>query len=123
MSDPLTDVSRPSALPVAHLSNKRDPHAQSLIEQDSKTYLDNIEEEWNRRVDAEIETLVDGMVDLVGLASVRPLSLVKGKANDDALGRLGTRTNSVSLKNPFKLNPGRNPWSELPIPSCPSRIP
>ena len=70
MSDPLTDVSRPSALPVAHLSNKRDPHAQSLIEQDSKTYLDNIEEEWNKRVDAEIETLVDGMVDLVGLASV-----------------------------------------------------
>jgi len=29
-----------------------------------------VEEAWNKRVDAEVEILVDGMVDLVGLASI-----------------------------------------------------
>ncbi|XP_006459255.1 hypothetical protein AGABI2DRAFT_66700 [Agaricus bisporus var. bisporus H97] len=69
MSDvPQTDVSRPSALPTANL--QRTATAQSLVDQNSSEYLDAIEEEWNKRVDMEVETLVDGMVDLVTLASV-----------------------------------------------------
>ena len=65
---PQTDVSRPSALPTAKLLY-RGP-AQPLVEQNSAEYLDSIEEEWNKKVDMEIETLVDGMVDFVSLASV-----------------------------------------------------
>lgn len=65
---PQTDVSRPSALPTARLHNRGPPN---VTEQNSAEYLDNIEEEWNKRVDVEIETLVDGMVDIVGLAAVR----------------------------------------------------
>ena len=65
---PQTDVSRPSALPTARL---RQHHSQPVIDQASNEYLDGIEEEWNRRVDVEIETLVDGMVDIVSLAAVR----------------------------------------------------
>jgi mediator of RNA polymerase II transcription subunit 22 len=69
MSDvPQTDVSRPSALPTANL--QRTATSQSLVDQNSAEYLDAIEEEWNKRVDMEVETLVDGMVDLVTLASV-----------------------------------------------------
>ncbi|KAK1222884.1 hypothetical protein PQX77_014306 [Marasmius sp. AFHP31] len=64
---PQTDVSRPSALPTATLLQRGIPLAQ--VDQNSSEYLDGIEEEWNKRVDAEVETLVDGMVDLVGLAS------------------------------------------------------
>ncbi|KAG6828621.1 hypothetical protein H0H92_007266 [Tricholoma furcatifolium] len=64
---PQTDVSRPSALPTAKLSR---PNAQPSIEQSSAEYLDTVEEEWNKRVDMEVETLVDGMVDLVSLASI-----------------------------------------------------
>ena len=74
MSDiPQTDVSRPSALPSAKLT-QRGNVPQALLEQNSSEYLDSIEEEWNKRVDMEVETLVDGMVDLVSLASVSPLS-------------------------------------------------
>lgn len=65
---PQTDVSRPSALPTAKLS--RGNASQPSVDQNSSEYLDAIEEEWNKRVDMEVETLVDGMVDLVGLASV-----------------------------------------------------
>lgn len=69
MSDiPQTDVSRPSALPTARL--QRATGVQPTIEQNSTEYLDSIEEEWNKKVDAEVETLVDGMVDLVNLAAV-----------------------------------------------------
>jgi len=66
---PQTDVSRPSALPTAKL-NQRGNVNKPLVEQNSAEYLDAIEEEWNKRVDLEVETLVDGMVDLVGLASI-----------------------------------------------------
>ncbi|KAG7089352.1 hypothetical protein E1B28_011042 [Marasmius oreades] len=65
---PQTDVSRPSALPTATLTQRGIAPAQ--VDQNSSDYLDAIEEEWNKRVDAEVETLVDGMVDLVGLASI-----------------------------------------------------
>ncbi|KAG5647328.1 hypothetical protein DXG03_000396 [Asterophora parasitica] len=65
---PQTDVSRPSALPTAKLT--RGNVAQASVEQSSSEYLDTIEEEWNKRVDMEVETLVDGMADLVSLASI-----------------------------------------------------
>ena len=64
---PQTDVVRRVALPTASLLPRS---SQPAIEQDSDAYLEAIEEEWNKKVDVEIETLVDGMVDLVGLASV-----------------------------------------------------
>ena len=68
MSDvPQTDVSRRAALPTASLLPRS---SQPTIDQSSDEYLDAIEEEWNKKVDAEIDTLVDGMVDLVSLASV-----------------------------------------------------
>ncbi|KAI8986629.1 hypothetical protein BD414DRAFT_38518 [Trametes punicea] len=68
MSDvPQTDVSRPSALPTAKLLQRP---TQPLVDQDSNEYLDAIEEEWNKKVDVEIETLVDGMADIVSLASI-----------------------------------------------------
>ncbi|KAG8213241.1 surfeit locus protein 5 subunit 22 of mediator complex-domain-containing protein [Butyriboletus roseoflavus] len=65
---PQTDVSRPSALPTATLHQRSAVNA--LVDQDSDEYLDNIEEEWNKRLDAEVEVLVDGMVDIVSLASI-----------------------------------------------------
>jgi len=66
---PQTDVSRPSALPTAKLL-QRSTFSQALVDQKSDEYLDNVEEEWNKKVDTEIETLVDGMVDIVSLASI-----------------------------------------------------
>lgn len=69
MSDvPQSDVSRPSKLPTANLLPQG--LAPPAVEQTSAEYLANVEEEWNKRVDVEIETLADGMVDLVNLASV-----------------------------------------------------
>lgn len=67
---PQTDVSRPSALPTAKLL-QRPTFNQALVDQNSDEYLDAIEEEWNKKLDAEAEVLVDGMVDIVSLASVR----------------------------------------------------
>ncbi|ETW83240.1 hypothetical protein HETIRDRAFT_315835 [Heterobasidion irregulare TC 32-1] len=64
-----TDVPRPSALPTANLRSRLAP-SQPFVDQTSNEYLDNIEEEWNKKVDVEIETLADGMVDLVNLASI-----------------------------------------------------
>ncbi|KAF8196890.1 hypothetical protein K438DRAFT_1825736 [Mycena galopus ATCC 62051] len=69
MAEPQTDVSRPSALPTANFL-QRGTASQSLVDQNSTEYLDTIEEEWNKKVDLEVETLLDGMVDLVGLASI-----------------------------------------------------
>ncbi|KAI0300950.1 hypothetical protein BC826DRAFT_905175 [Russula brevipes] len=69
MSDlPQSDVSRPSKLPTANLLLQG--AAPPAIEQTSAEYLEAVEEEWNKRVDVEIETLADGMVDLVNLASI-----------------------------------------------------
>ncbi|KAF8169762.1 hypothetical protein BJ912DRAFT_1066991 [Pholiota molesta] len=66
---PQTDVSRPSALPTANFL-QRGIGSQSIVDQNSAEYLDAIEEEWNKKVDMEVEILVDGMVDLVSLASI-----------------------------------------------------
>ncbi|KAH8118165.1 surfeit locus protein 5 subunit 22 of mediator complex-domain-containing protein [Phellopilus nigrolimitatus] len=65
-----TDVSRPSALPTARLRPSA-AQAQSSVDQNSDEFLDFVEEEWNKKVDVEVETLVDGMVDIVNLASIR----------------------------------------------------
>jgi mediator of RNA polymerase II transcription subunit 22 len=82
MSDvPQTDVSRPSALPTANL--QRTATSQSLVDQNSAEYLDAIEEEWNKRVDMEVETLVDGMVDLVTLASVIRATILPSRSSLD----------------------------------------
>ncbi|EPQ54344.1 hypothetical protein GLOTRDRAFT_78346 [Gloeophyllum trabeum ATCC 11539] len=64
-----TDVSRPSALPSAKLTN-RNRETRPFADLKSDEYLDSVEEEWNKRVDAEVDTLVEGMVDLVSLASI-----------------------------------------------------
>ncbi|TFY72274.1 hypothetical protein EVG20_g737 [Dentipellis fragilis] len=66
---PQTDVSRPSALPTANLLH-RGGASQPLVDQNSAEYLNGIEEEWNKKIDVEVETLADGMVDLVNLASI-----------------------------------------------------
>ncbi|KAN0120662.1 hypothetical protein V8E52_003931 [Russula decolorans] len=65
---PQSDVSRPSKLPTARLL----PHGAALPATDRTPaeYLEAAEEEWNKRVDVEIETLAEGMVDLVNLASI-----------------------------------------------------
>ena len=73
---PQTDVSRPSALPTARLPQP--PNQSSFAAAyggidpsiNSGEYLTTVEEEWNKKIDVDIETLVDGMVDIVGLASV-----------------------------------------------------
>jgi len=66
---PQTDVSRPSALPTAKLL-QRPAFSQALVDQNSDEYLDANEEDWNKKLDAEVEVLVDGMVDIVSLASI-----------------------------------------------------
>ncbi|KAH8994926.1 hypothetical protein EDB92DRAFT_2085226 [Lactarius akahatsu] len=65
---PQSDVSRPSKLPTANLLPQG--AAPPAADQNSAEYLDAVEEEWNKKVDVEIETLADGMVDLVNLASI-----------------------------------------------------
>jgi hypothetical protein len=71
-----SDVSRPSALPTANLRLRG---AQTLSqptnagienEHDSEAYLDAFEEDWNKRIDSEMDVLVEGMTDLVSLAQV-----------------------------------------------------
>lgn len=64
-----TDAIRPTALPSASLTSA---HAldESPADQTSDEYLNGVYEDWNKKVDAEIETLVDGMTDLVQIASV-----------------------------------------------------
>ncbi|KAJ7592906.1 hypothetical protein C8J56DRAFT_780203 [Mycena floridula] len=69
MSEPQTDVSRPSALPTGKLF-QRGNATRAAVDQNSAEYLDGIEEEWNKKVDLEIDVLVEGMVDLVSLASI-----------------------------------------------------
>lgn len=41
----------------------------------SDEYLRGVEEEVNRGIDREVETLIEGMEEILSLASVRPLSL------------------------------------------------
>ena len=92
MVDVSTDVSRPSALPTGIL---RPTLSQSHTnEQKSEEYLAQVEEEWNKKVDIEVETLVDGMVDLVSLASVGLVCDVVLMVLNEIRGRLGTKISS-----------------------------
>ena len=64
---PQTDVSRPSALPSANLvprANNTALGGANQAEQTSREFLSATEEEWNRKIDVELEALLDGMVDL-----------------------------------------------------------
>ena len=92
MVDVSTDVSRPSALPTGIL---RPTLSQSHTnEQKSEEYLAQVEEEWNKKVDIEVETLVDGMVDLVSLASVGLVCDVVLIVLNEIRGRLGIKISS-----------------------------
>lgn len=92
MVDVSTDVSRPSALPTGIL---RPTLSQSHTnEQKSEEYLAQVEEEWNKKVDIEVETLVDGMVDLVSLASVGLVCDVVLMVLNEIRGRLGVKISS-----------------------------
>ncbi|OJA11150.1 hypothetical protein AZE42_02360 [Rhizopogon vesiculosus] len=85
---PQTDVSRPSALPTGKLL-QRPAFNQALVDQNSDEYLDAIEEEWNKKLDAEVEVLVDGMVDIVSLASVRVVCTLSSYTLN--LGKIGDK--------------------------------
>lgn len=63
-----TDALRPAALPSASLKTRT--AEEHTIEQTSDAYLDSIYEDWNKKVDIEVETLVEGMVELVNIASI-----------------------------------------------------
>lgn len=109
---PQTDVSRPSALPTANLLPRS---GQQIVDQNSDEYLEAIEEEWNKKVDVEVDTLVDGMVDLVGLASVSRQLLLLGfpVAYDAAAAvtrRSGTRTSFVWRRSRFKPSVVQSRW-------------
>ena len=62
-----TDALRPSALPSAAIRPRNEVQQPELT---SEQYLNQVYEEWNKKVDIEVETLVDGMVDLVSIAAV-----------------------------------------------------
>ncbi|KAF8905065.1 hypothetical protein CPB84DRAFT_1745651 [Gymnopilus junonius] len=100
---PQTDVSRPSALPTAHLLHRVIP--QNIVDQNSAEYLDAIEEEWNKKVDMEVETLVDGMVDLVSLASITDKDKFRvAQESFQAESRAESMVSSVFVKSDFVLN-------------------
>ena len=106
---PQTDVSRPAALARATLQTSSRSQQQALIEQSSEEYLDSIEEEWNRRLDSEVEVLVEGMGDLVAIASVgiclQTLTLIVYTRT-----RLAIRTSFVSHRNRSKHNVAPSLW-------------
>lgn len=64
-----TDVRRRTVLPTT-LQNLAHLSASSANELPSNEYLDKIEEELNRKVDADMDMLVDGMAELVKLSQV-----------------------------------------------------
>ncbi|KAF8556217.1 hypothetical protein OG21DRAFT_1409610, partial [Imleria badia] len=64
-----TNVSCPTVLQTATL-HRQCSAANALVDQNSDEYLDNTGGGWNKKLDAEVEVLVDGMmVDIVSLAS------------------------------------------------------
>jgi mediator of RNA polymerase II transcription subunit 22 len=72
MAEPQTDVSRPSALPTALLRRDQASHGATSQQPqlDATEYLDSVQEDLNKRVDVEVEILVDGMADLIELAKI-----------------------------------------------------
>jgi len=116
MSDsvPQSDVSRPSALPTASLFQSRTSAAARLAQsqaQNSAQYLDDIEEEWNKKVDTEIETLVDGMVDIVSLASVSCSNTLRPTVREvEQRERFEIKTSFGWHRKHSKLSVGQNRW-------------
>jgi mediator of RNA polymerase II transcription subunit 22 len=106
---PQTDVSRPSALPTAKLL-QRPTFNQALVDQNSDEYLDAIEEDWNKKLDVEVEVLVDGMVDIVSLASVSVACIFSSYTSNSV--RSVTRTSFESHKNRSRLSLVRSLWYE-----------
>ncbi|KAF5372773.1 hypothetical protein D9615_010123 [Tricholomella constricta] len=98
---PQTDVSRPSALPTAKLS--RGNAAQHYVEQSSSEYLDAIEEEWNKRVDMEVETLVEGMVDLIGDKDKFRIAQESFQAQSRAESMVRAANSLLSITHSMKL--------------------
>ena len=121
MSDsiPQSDVSRPSALPTASLLQSRTSTAARLAQsqaQNSAQYLDIIEEEWNKKVDTEIETLVDGMVDIVSLASVSRSNALNIAVHEvKQCKRLETRISFGWHRRHSKLSVGQSRWYVNPL--------
>ena len=115
---PQTDYSRPSALPTARLHKRRLDTAS--LEQNSAEYLDNVEEEWNKKVDQEVDTLVEGMVDLVSLASVsfRTRCCLPTDFESAGLHRLVTKTSFGSHRKLFRLSRVQSPWY-VDLTTCP----
>jgi len=105
---PQSDVSRPSKLPTANLL----PHGAPppAIEQTSAEYLEAVEEEWNKRVDVEIETLAEGMVDLVNLASVSSLEMSLCRLDLRTVVRSTTKINLKSRRKHSKHSSAQSPW-------------
>jgi hypothetical protein len=111
---PQSDVSRPSKLPTARLL----PHGAALPATDRTPaeYLEAAEEEWNKRVDVEIETLAEGMVDLVNLASVSSHEIPLGPLDIRTLVRSTTKINSKSHRRHSKHSSAQSLWfSFLPM--------
>ena len=109
MSDiPQSDVSRPSKLPTAKLL----PHGAALpaTEQTPAEYLEAAEEEWNKRVDVEIETLSEGMVDLVNLASVSSHEMPLGRLDIRTVVRSTTKINLKSHRRHSKHSSAQSLW-------------
>ncbi|GAA5870657.1 hypothetical protein JCM8547_005022 [Rhodosporidiobolus lusitaniae] len=70
---PQTDVrQRGRTVLPSTLSNLRTNAHRADADLSSDEYLDKVEEELNRRVDGDVEALVDGMRELVGLARIDP---------------------------------------------------
>jgi mediator of RNA polymerase II transcription subunit 22 len=70
-----TDALRPAALPTASLKPGGvtvggNASLEDQLDQSSEAYLDSIYEDWNKKVDVEVETLVEGMVDLVNISNI-----------------------------------------------------
>jgi hypothetical protein len=118
-SFPQSDVSRPSALPTASLLQSRTSTAARLAQsqaQNSAQYLDDIEEEWNKKVDTEIETLVDGMVDIVSLASVSCLNILNPTGLEvERHERFEIKTSFRWHRRRSKLNVVQSRWCVDPL--------
>ncbi|BGP43609.1 hypothetical protein JCM10450v2_007783 [Rhodotorula kratochvilovae] len=73
-----TDFRRRTVLPSTHhnLRTGTNTHGDAL-DLPSDEYLDRIEEELNRRVDADAQSLVDGMRDLVALARLKTEQMLR----------------------------------------------
>lgn len=109
MSDiPQSDVSRPSKLPTAKLL----PHGGALpaTDQTPAEHLEAAEEEWNKRVDVEIETLAEGMVDLVNLASVSSHEIPLGRLDIRIVVRSTTKINLKSHRRHSKHSSAQSLW-------------